>query len=395
MKVIERYIFRRMLSALVLTFVALGTMVWLAQAVRQFNLVTASGQSLLTFLHVSLLLVPVLVTIVLPFAALIAVIYTLTNLNGDSELAVINASGAPQFAILKPVLLIGLITAVGVGAMSLYFAPLATRLGESLVASVRGNVLSTIINPGQFMALGDGLTFHMRGRNPDGSLNGIFVVDDRDPTRTTTYLADKGAILDNPLGVFLVMSNGVIQQRNKIDQAISMIEFSSYAFDLSTLTSGREKVTVRPRERSTVYLLHPDPDDPYFQQHPEQLRSELHGRITMPLYGLAFVVLPLLFIGQADSPRESRAASVAMLVALVMALGAIGLFLPTFAMTNAALIVLMYVVPLGVIAISAALVLVGAQVRPPERVVALGEALFGRVSGLLRPDQQPSTEGTS
>ena len=181
-----------------------------------------------------------LVTIVLPFAALIAVVYTLTNLNGDSELAVINASGAPQFAILKPVLLIGLITAIGVGAMSLYFAPLATRLGESLVASVRGSVLSSIINPGQFMALGDGLTFHMRGRNPDGSLDGIFVVDDRDPTRTMTYLADKGAILDNPLGVFLVMSDGVIQQRNKIDQTISMIEFSSYAFDLSSLTSGRE-----------------------------------------------------------------------------------------------------------------------------------------------------------
>ncbi len=397
MKLIERYIFRRMASALVLIFLALGTMVWLALGVRQFNLVTANGQSVWTFLHVALLLVPMLVTIVLPLAALIAVVYTLTSLNGDSELAVINACGAPQFAILKPVLLIGLITAVAVGAMSLHFAPLATRLGESLVATVRGSVLSSIINPGQFMALGDGLVFHMRGRNSDGSLDGIFVVDDRDPTRTTTYLADKGAVLDNPLGVFLVMSNGVIQQRNKIDQTISMIEFSSYAFDLSSLTSGsgREAVAVSPRERSTAYLLHPDPDDPYFQQHPEQLRSELHGRLTMPLYGLAFVLLPLLFIGQADSPRESRAASIAMLTVLIMAVGAIGVFLPTFAMTNAALIVLMYLVPLGVVAISVPLVLVGAQVRPPERIVALGEALSGRVSGLLRPDQQPSPEGNS
>ena len=77
----------------------------------------------------------------------------------------------------------------------------------------------------------------------------------------------------------------------------------------------------RPRERSTAYLLHPDPDDPYFQQHPEQLRSELHGRLTMPLYGLAFVLLPLLFIGQADLPRESRAASITMLAILIMALG--------------------------------------------------------------------------
>ena len=130
MKLIERYIFRRMASALVLIFLALGMMVWLALGVRQFNLVTASGQSVWTFLHVSLLLVPMLVTIVLPSAALIAVVYSLTNLNGDSELAVINASGASQFAILKPVLLIGLITTVGVGMMSVYFAPLATRLAS-------------------------------------------------------------------------------------------------------------------------------------------------------------------------------------------------------------------------------------------------------------------------
>ena len=305
----------------------------------------------------------------------------------------INASGASQFAILKPALLIGLITAVGVGAMSLYFAPLAVRLGESLVANVRGSILASIINPGQFMALGDGLTFHMRSRNPDGSLEGIFVVDDRDPKRTTTYLADKGAILDNPLGVFLIMSDGVIQQRNKVDQSISMIEFSSYAFDLSSLATTGDKVTVRPRERPTAYLLHPDPNDPYFQQFPEQFRVELHSRLTMPLYGLAFALLPLLFIGQADSPRESRAASVAMLTALVMAMGAVGLFLPTFAMTNAAMIVLMYLAPLGAVAISVALVLVGVQVRPSERVVALGEALFGRISGLLQPDQQSGAEG--
>ncbi len=395
MKLIERYIFRRMASALALIFLALGMMVWLAQALRQFNLVTNNGQSLWTFLHVSLFLVPVLVTIVLPVAVLIAVVYTLTSLNGDLELAVINASGAPQIAILKPVLLIGLITVIAVGTMTLYFAPLSIRLGELLLTSVRGGILTSIINPGQFMSLGDGLTFHMRGRNPDGTLQGIFVVDDRDPGRTMTYLASKGAILDNPLGVFLVMSDGVIQQRSKIDQSISMIEFSSYAFDLTSLSSGGTAKTVPPRERSTVYLLNPDPNDSYFRQFPEAFRTELHSRLSMPLYSLAFALLPLLFIGQADLPRQSRAASVALLTVIVLAMGALGLFLPTFAATNPALIILMYAAPLGAVLLSIVLVLVGAQVHPPERVVALGEALFGRISGILRPDEQPAAEGTN
>jgi lipopolysaccharide export system permease protein len=394
MKLVERYIFWRMAGALALTFLALGTMVWLAQALRQFNLVTANGQSVWTFLHVSLFLMPVLVTIVLPVAALIAVVYTLTTLNGDSELAVINASGASQFAVLKPALIVGFITAVMVGSMSLYFAPLSIRLGQSLITSVRSNILTSILHEGEFMSLSRGLTFHMRGRNPDGSLQGIFVVDDREADRSTTYLAGKGAILDNPLGVFLVMANGVIQQRNKTENSISMIEFSSYAFDLSSLSSSASVAALLPRERSTAYLLNPDPDDPYFRQFPEQFRTELHGRLATPLYGLAFALLPLLFIGQAESPRESRIASITMLTVTIMVIDAAGLFLPNFAEASTAAVVLMYALPLGAAAITVALVLVGAQVRPPERFVALGEALFGRVGGLLRPEGH-ATAGTS
>ena len=67
----------------------------------------ANGQSVWTFLYVSALLVPALVTIVLPVALLIAVIYAFTRLNGNSELVVVNASGAAQMTILRPVLLIG------------------------------------------------------------------------------------------------------------------------------------------------------------------------------------------------------------------------------------------------------------------------------------------------
>ena len=59
-KLIERYIFRRMLSAMVLSFIALSAMFWLSQALRQFNLVTDQGQALSTFLQLSAYLLPIL-----------------------------------------------------------------------------------------------------------------------------------------------------------------------------------------------------------------------------------------------------------------------------------------------------------------------------------------------
>lgn len=385
MKLVERYVFRRMVSALVLTFVALGTMVWLSQALRQFSLVTSNGESVLTFLHASVFLLPALTIIVLPIAALIAVIYVLTVLNGDSELVVINASGASQFSTLKPVLVVGLITAFSVGLMTLYFAPLSLRVGQLFITAVRGNILSSIVQEGRFMTLADGLTFHIRGRNPDGSLNGLFVVDDRESDKSITYLADRGAILDNPLGVFLVMTDGVIQQRNKLNDSISMIEFSSYAFDLSSFSGRGQVATLHPRERPTAYLLNPDPDDPYFRASPGEFRKELHQRLSTPLYGLAFAVLPLLFLGQAGSPREGRTANIVMIVLSVVAMSAVGIFLPNLAEASALAVVLMYALPAGVAVMSMSLALVGVQVRPPKAIVAVFETLYGWVSGLVRP----------
>jgi lipopolysaccharide export system permease protein len=393
MRLIERYIFRKVASAAVMVFVALGAMVWLSQALRQFDLVTANGQSVWTFLYVSALLIPALIAVVLPVALLIAVIYSFSTLNSDSELVVINASGAPQSAVLKPVLLNGAIVALLVAAMTLYFAPLSLRAWQVLITDVRGNILTTVLQPGQFLSPARGLTIHVRGRNQDGSLQGIFVSDDRDQAQSSSYLAERGAVLENPLGVFLIMSNGTIQQRNKLDGSISMIEFSSYALDLSSFATGGTAPQLHPSERDTLYLLHPDPEDPFYRQSPGKFRSELHDRLASPFYALLFAVVPLLFVGQAQSSRQNRSANATIAVLILVALRALGVILPGFAETSNLAIVLMYLIPIGGTVLASLLILNGYQARPPERIVAFAEAAFARASGLLRRGQ-PATSGS-
>lgn len=381
MTLIERYIFGRIASASALTFVALGAMVWLSQALRQFDLVTANGQAITTFLQVSALLVPVLVTVVFPVALLIAVIYTFNSLNSDSELVVINASGAPPGSLLKPVMLMGLIATLIVGAMTLYFAPLSFRTWQGMITNIRGNIVGQFMREGTFVTLAPKLTFHMRSRGSDGSLRGIFVSDDREPDKSSTYLAEAGALLDNPLGLFLIMSNGTIQQRSKLDDSISMIEFSSYAFDLSTFTSGGSTPVMKPNERPTEYLFSPDPDDPYFRQFPEQFRSELHERLTAPLYCFLFALIPLLFLGQAESTRQGRVAAIASAVVLTTAIRVVPIFLQID--MGPVAVIFLYLTPIGATVLAAALILAGVQLRPPDKAVAFAEGLFARASGLV------------
>ncbi|MEJ0012520.1 MAG: LptF/LptG family permease [Bauldia sp.] len=381
MKLIERYILRRIVSATVLTFLALGAMLWLSQALTQFDLVTANGQAVTTFLQVSALLVPVLVAIVFPVSILIAVIYSFTSLNSDAELVVINASGARQTAILKPVLVVAFVSTLIVASMTLYFAPLALRTWQVLITNVRGNIITQFMQEGAFVSLSPKLTFSIRNRNQDGSLGGIFVSDDRDADKTISYLAEKGAILENPLGVFLIMGNGTIQQRSKIDQSISMIEFSSYAFDLSSFSSTGTVPVLKPLERPTEYLIHPDPEDPYFQEFPAKFHAELNDRLTSPLYCFLFALIPLLFLGQAESTRQSRSASIAAAGFLAVVIRAVPFFLPVE--TSLVAQVLVYAIPIGLTLLVIILVLSGAQWRPPDRIVAIGERFFARASGVV------------
>ncbi|MHA1158352.1 MAG: LPS export ABC transporter permease LptF [Alphaproteobacteria bacterium] len=391
MKLVERYIFTRTATAGLMIFVALGTMIWLSQALRQFDLVTSSGQSIMTFLLVSSLMIPPLFSIVLPVALLIATVYTLASLNTDSELVVINASGASPLTVLRPALALGLLAMVLVGVMSIHFTPYSLRIWQEVLVKVRSDILSTVIREGQFMNLTSGLTFHMRERNADGSLGGIFLADNRDAETSRTYLADKGALLENPLGTFLIMSNGTIQQRSNADGAISMIEFSSYAFDLTSFTStGGEERIMTASERPFLYLLNPDPDDRYLREQPEKFSVEIHKRLSVPLYALFFAVVPLVFLGQAESSRQSRAVSITMAIFVAFVVPALGFLLPGLAESSLLAFYGLYAVPLISVALCVLFVLTGVRIRPPERVVTFAERVLARASGVVE-DRAPAS----
>jgi lipopolysaccharide export system permease protein len=392
MKIIEYYIFKRMFGAFLLTLLTLSTTVWMTQALRAFDLVTAQGQSIWTFFQITLLLLPGLAMIVSPIALIIAVIYAFYTLNLDSELVVINASGASQKTLLKPVLVMGLVAALLMGSMTIYFTPLSLRLWRALITDVRADIVTSILEEGEFMRISEGLTFHLRRRSPDGSLEGIFVSDDSASDATLTYLAENGIILDNPLGTFLIMRDGTIQRETKANGAISMIAFSSYAFDLSSFASRASVPAFKPRERRTTYLISPSPEDRYYQQYPEKFSAELHDRLSGPLYAFIFAILPLAYMSQAESTRNGRGLTIAAAVTLAFLIRMMGYYFGSVAEYNPFVTPLMYLLPIGTTLIAAYLVLRGIQLRVPEVISSIVDSIGERLSGLMRPPSTPTVD---
>ena len=91
------------------------------------------GQTIVTFFQITLLLLPALTTVTAPIALLLAVIYTFNSMNQGSELVVINAAGARQWWLLKPVLIAALGVFVFMATMTLYLSPSLSGCGANCV----------------------------------------------------------------------------------------------------------------------------------------------------------------------------------------------------------------------------------------------------------------------
>lgn len=371
MKLIGWYVFKRMLGACLLSLGGLAGTVWLSQALRELNLITSKGQSILTFLHVSGLIFPGLLLIVCPVAVLIGVIYTLNQLNADSELVIINASGASPAMILRPALLLGVLGTLVVAGMSLYLVPRSLQSFRDLITNVNTDLISSFVQEGAFVPIGDQLVFHIRDRKPDGTMEGIFIRDEREPGQSNVYIAEKGQVLKNPLGTFLVMQNGTIQQRASDKDSMSVIQFESYAFDLSTFTSAATLPSLKAAERDTAYLLSPDPNDPEFQKRPDSFPAELHDRLSSPLYTLLFAILPVLALGQAQTTRRGRGVVMLGTVLVATGLRVGGLMLAGLSANHPVAIPALYALPIVGIVISIVAIMRGFKFSSSEGIGSL------------------------
>ena len=370
-----------MLAAALLSLGGLAGTVWLSQALRQLNLVTTQGQSFITFAQVSGLIFPGLLLIVCPVAVLIGVIYTLNQLNADSELVVINAAGSSPVTMLKPAVTLGVLGMIVVAVMTLDLVPRSLQAARSMITNINSDFISTFIQEGTFVQFGDDLVFHIRNRKPDGTLEGIFIQDERDKEQSTVYIAGQGIILKNPLGTFLVMHNGTIEQRSAEKGSMSIIQFESYAFDMSTFGAGGALPAFNAAERSTAYLLSPDPNDPEYQKRPGSFTAELNDRISSPLYTLLFAMLPVMALGQAQTTRQGRGVLILLTVLLATALRVAGLIIAGVAASETRLIPLLYLVPLAGIGIALFATLKGYRFSASE---GIGSAITELVQRLTR-----------
>jgi lipopolysaccharide export system permease protein len=307
---ISRYIFRTTFSAFLVVLISLTAVIWVTQALRDFDIMTSQGQTILVFVGITGLIIPLLVLVIAPIALLIVVAHVLNKLCSDSEIIVMNAAGMSPWRLFRAFLYVAIVVSLLVAVVGAYFAPQGLRMLRDWLTEVRANVVTNVVQPGRFTSLEWGVTIRLRERRPNGELLGILLDDQRDPKQRVTVFAERGEIVENGNSSFLVMQQGVVQRHEANQRDPTMVLFDRYAFDLSKFSAGQQQVKYSIRERYLWQLLFPDPKDPLYVEQPAQFRAELHDRLIAPLYPIAFVVIAFAYLGAPRTTRQSRNMSI-------------------------------------------------------------------------------------
>jgi lipopolysaccharide export system permease protein len=388
---LDRYIFRTSFHGFVVVLVSLTAVIWVTQILRQIDLITSQGQTVLAFFSITSLIIPSLMLVLAPIAMLIAVLYTLVRLNNDSELVVMSAAGLSPSRLFRPFLALAAVVALLVLFIGAYLSPQLQRELLQQISKVRADMVINIVRPGAFTTIEKGLTVHVREKRGDAQFGGIMIDDARADNERTTVIAEEGHIVQNDRpgqstrSTFLVMNDGWVQRRRAADRDPTFVQFESYAFDLSPYTVAW-RVSYGLREKYLWELLNPDPEDRLLKTAPAQFRVELHDRLLAPIYPFAFVVIACALM---CVPRTTRQGG--FLSMLAVGIAALGLRLFGFACMaigrgTPSVVFLVYPAVVVVIAFGGYAIYRGVGIDVERRIdlTALRDRLLGMVARIAR-----------
>lgn len=356
MTLFGRYVFWQVANAFLLILLTLTAIVWLATALKQLDLITSQGQGLSLFLEMTMLSLPSLIGLIAPNAMLMSALYTLDRMNRDSEVIVMTAAGATIWRIGSSFLVLAGIVSIGIMVINLLLMPASMRQLRNLITEVRTDLISQVLQPGRFSSPEDGLTFHIRDRAANGDLLGLLVHDERDPKAVMSYLAEKSRILKDGDNSYLVMYDGEVQRYDstKDDKGVQIVVFDQYMLNLAELNPKSKGDRLRePRERYLSELIWPDPGEKIPDQMVGKIRSELHERLSSPLYPFLFTLVAVCFLGHARTTREGRWGQIMLVAGICVSFRFIGITMTNLAALNPWAAIPLYAIPIGAILVAA------------------------------------------
>jgi lipopolysaccharide export system permease protein len=344
----QRHLFANALRLLLTIVGGLSLVALLFEGLTEMDLVIHNRQSFLTYVWVSVLATPQMVSMLLPIAMFVAVVFALNTSHRDNEVVVVQASGASNWFVASPVLRLTVIAAILHLFLNLWVQPTTFHAMRSLLAAPPSDVTGAVVREGQFLRRPNGLTTYAR-KVKDTQMSDLLIADARDERSIVTYIAKAGHVMRLETGPAIVMTNGHIETRTS-DGKLQFLEFNRSTFDLAPFVPETKIPVLKESDRFLPSLFFPDLSQKYDRSQRKRLIAEGHARIAAPLLNIAMAMIAIYAVLGGEFARLGYTRRIA-----IGFVGAVALRVAAFVALLAGqggpwLNILQYLVPLGVIA---------------------------------------------
>ena len=371
MTALQNYIFRQILAPLGAILAALTVIAVLTQGLAQMELIVDQHSSALTYLWVTMLVIPQLLSLILPLALFFAVAYAVNRLYTDSELVVAYAAGVGAWQITAPIFRLSIIAGVVQLAVALLLQPASYREMREVVHALRGDLASMLVRDGAFTSPAKGLTVYAGGTGAGGRIQNLLIHDERGGGAPVTYTAREGSAAIVQGQPALILREGQIQQP-KANGVVELLDFDQYVLEFGDDISTQDAFILKPSDRFLSDLLAPNLANFYDQKMVDKFLAEAHSRIASALLNpaLAMIAVAGLLIG--DFNRRGYSARLAQAAALALGVRLLALGVQAAARENPQLNLVQYILPLAVIVICATAIMLDRRrptraTPPPDR----------------------------
>lgn len=350
MSIVSYHILARMMLTTTVVLVALVTIAWVSQIIRLLDFVVVNGRSFFEFIGITMLFVPMIIAVIMPTAIFVSTVFVLDRMNGDSELTVIGAAGISRWRLLRPFLAASAISIAFSLVANIFIQPLAMNSLREKQAEIRSDIMSSLIDVGQFTSPHHGLMIHVKERTNDGELKGIIFKDTRTPLQPITYLSSSARLIERGETAFLHLIEGSVLRNRGDGSNVDLVHFEEYTLNLLSFFEKYSLGSRRPHEMYINELFYPSKNNSFAKEHPLALLAEAHNRLSNPLYSLVALLIAFAILCDPRTTRTSRVYSIVTATILVSIIRVSGIFFVSLAGNLSLYIIPLYAIPIIAIA---------------------------------------------
>ena len=252
---IYKYFFSEFVIYFTIILFALAAVVWTIQAVNYLDLITEDGHTFTIYFFYSFLTLSKVLTKLIPFCFLLAVILTILKMEKDNELIVLWTSGLNKIHIVNLIFRISLIIML----IQLFFTSLVNpsllNFSRTLLKNSELEFIPSLFKEKEFNDTIDNLTIFVNEKDKNNIYKNIFIRDESKILssigESSTIIAKSGYMSEDEKN--LILFDGNIQKLNT-EGDVNIVKFKKTVLNLSGM-STKSITEPKIQETSTKQVL--------------------------------------------------------------------------------------------------------------------------------------------